>query len=469
MDNNEQKVRWYTKTWFLIFLLALSISVAPIMLFPLAYCAWKRYKQYTKDLQADQERYAVSVKEAAIEMPDLSPQEVERLKAEIASLERARLKQQKQLDRLISVKKSVDYALQTYFSKSDTPIFLPDSLIAEIDALVPTVTLNLHSMEYKDLSRAFRNNDKKIDETVARYESRYTTKTNRAIYELMVIALRAELQNVLYTLKYSKLDDAVGAVKNITHKYLNIARDGSQTISSTLAKFIGEMEYLFIKAVNIEYEYFIKREAARQEQRELREQMKAEAEERKRLKEQQEQMEKEASKYTSEIANIREQIKSTDEQKQQQLLDKIKELEAQLQNLEEKKEEIITLQTGKAGYVYVISNLGSFGDNVFKVGMTRRLEPQERIDELGNASVPFTFDVHSFIFSNDAVQLEADLHKALDAHRLNKVNMRKEFFKVSLDEIESLVEKFDPSAAFNRTMQAEQYRQSLSIGEEHSA
>lgn len=113
--------------------------------------------------------------------------------------------------------------------------------------------------------------------------------------------------------------------------------------------------------------------------------------------------------------------------------------------------------------MYVINNLGPFGDDVFKIGMTRRLNPQERIDEFGSASVPFKFDVHSFIFSEDAVKLESDLHSALDSRRLNKVNLRKEFFKVSIDELESLVERIDPAAEFNRTMQAEQYYQSLSV------
>ena len=95
--------------------------------------------------------------------------------------------------------------------------------------------------------------------------------------------------------------------------------------------------------------------------------------------------------------------------------------------------------------------------------MTRRLEPQDRVTELGDASVPFPFDVHSFIFSEDAVALENALHKELNAQRVNKVNLRKEFFRISLDELEQLVERIDPSAPFNRTILAEQYHQSLSI------
>ena len=137
-----------------------------------------------------------------------------------------------------------------------------------------------------------------------------------------------------------------------------------------------------------------------------------------------------------------------------------------MRTLESKKEEIVRLQMGKAGYVYIISNLGSFGNDVFKIGMTRRLDPQERVDELGGTSVPFKFDVHSFIFSQDAVKLESSLHAALKDARLNKVNLRKEFFKVSLDDIEKLVNEIEPSAPFSRTMVAEQYHQSLSMADE---
>lgn len=411
---------------------------------------------------------------AEIEKKDFYMNEINTLKLEIESLDTKIKKRQEKINQLMSVQKSVNAAIKTYFKSTyqagDQELILPAELIRQINTLAPDIILNLHAMDYKDLRRAFKANEKLIDDTLERYEGRYTTKANQAIYQLMVIALRAELQNVLYTLTYSKLSDAVDSIKNITNKYLNIARSGSQIISSTLARFIGELEPLFVDAVKIEYEYYVKKEAARQEQLELRAKMREEAEERKRLKEQQAQMEKEEQKYTTEIQNIQEQLKeSQDDEKTKQLLEKIKELESHLGSLAAKKEEIVNLQNGKAGYVYVISNLGSFGDDVFKVGMTRRLDPQERVDELGDASVPFKFDVHSFIFSEDAVQLESDLHTALEPNRLNKVNPRKEFFKISLDELEALVEKYDPTAEFNRTMVAEQYHQSLSMAEENRA
>ena len=437
-------------------------------------------EQIIKDASADAEASLVDIKShlsninAEIEKKDFYINEVNRIKEEITSLDKKVSSRQEKIDHLMSIQKSVNNAIKTYFKNSTAPydqsLVLPQEFIKDITTLAPSITLKLHSMDYKDLRRAFKANEKLIDETLTRYEGRYTTKTNRAIYQLMVIGLRAELQNVLFTLTYSKLNEAIAAIKEITNKYLNIARDGSQTISSTLAKFIGELEPLFIDSVKIEYEYYTKKEAARQEQVALREQMREEAEERRILKEQAEQMEKESSKYKTEIENINQQLLfSTDAEKKQQLLEKAKELEIQLKNIEDRKEEIINLQNGKAGYVYVISNLGSFGDDVFKVGMTRRLDPQERIDELGNASVPFKFDVHSFIFSENAVQLESDLHTALESNRLNKVNSRKEFFKIPFDDIETLVDKFDPTAEFNKTMFAEQYHQSLSIAEEDTS
>ncbi|MPM74766.1 hypothetical protein SDC9_121755 [bioreactor metagenome] len=256
-------------------------------------------------------------------------------------------------------------------------------------------------------------------------------------------------------------------VQSLIAKYLVIVSEGNQQIAGTMRKFVGELEHLFDNAVRIEYEYYIKKEQAKQEQLALRQQMREEAEERKRLEEQKRQIAFEESKYQAEIAKVQEllSLEAEDSPKRADIMAKLEELNTQLGKVEEKKEEISKLQNGKAGNVYIISNLGSFGDHVFKIGMTRRLDPQERVDELGSASVPFKFDVHSFIFSEDAVGLENNLHSRLHARRLNKVNLRKEFFDVSLDELEQLVEEINPTAEFNRTMLAEDYNQSLSLGD----
>ena len=150
----------------------------------------------------------------------------------------------------------------------------------ELDEISPAVTLKLHCMDIRELRKAYKDNEKQIDTIVDRYKDRYTTKANRTIYDLMVIALRAELQNIIYNLKYEKLEAGIDNVKSITAKYLSITTSGNQSIASTLTRFIGEIEYLFINAVKIEYNYYVKKEQARQEQIAIREQMRQEAAER---------------------------------------------------------------------------------------------------------------------------------------------------------------------------------------------
>lgn len=125
-------------------------------------------------------------------------------------------------------------------------------------------------------------------------------------------------------------------------------------------------------------------------------------------------------------------------------------------------------QQTKAGHVYVISNIGSFGDNVFKIGMTRRLEPMDRVKELGDASVPFEFDVHAMIYSDNAPELENIIHKEFDSRRVNLVNSRKEFFQVELEEIEEIAKKRNLDVEFTKIAEAREFRESKILREELS-
>lgn len=366
--------------------------------------------------------------------------------------------------------KAINYTFDNYlnYEPSAATLRFPENKLSDVEEISPSVILKLHCMDVKDLRKAYRQNDKQIDSVLQKYSARYTTKANQAIYKLMVLALKSELQNILYNLKYEKLDTSIEDVKKVTQKFLLVAREGNQSIAGTLTKFIGEIEYLFINAVKIEYNYYVKKEQARQEQMAIREQMRQEAQERKALEEERKKVEKEESKYHTEIEKLKEQLTQAKENELEQLNARILELQSQLADVIVKKEEISNLANGKAGNVYVISNLGSFGENVFKIGMTRRLNPQDRVNELGDASVPFKFDVHSFIFSDDAVGLEKKLHTILNDKRVNKVNMRKEFFYTTIDELEQLVTDIEPTAEFNKTMLAEEFRQSLSSDENYS-
>lgn len=396
----------------------------------------------------------------------LKEDEYEKADQSLNNLQKRLESAQRKLGRVHYAQKAIQNAATRYFVTEtfERSVLYPITDDEVEDLLTPTVQLHLHAMDIRDLRKRLKENQKQIDEILQKYEGRYQTKANRTIYNLMVIALRAELQNILYNLKYDKLDASIDNVKSITQKYFSYASEGNQSIAPTLARFIGEIEFFFIQAVKIEYEYYVQRERIKEEQKAIREQMRQEAAERKLLEQQQQQIEKEESKYKQEMSSIASQLAESvpDDPKTVELEKRLHELEQQLAAVGDKKEEISRLQHGKAGYVYIISNLGSFGDHVFKVGMTRRLDPQERIDELGSASVPFPFDVHSLIFSDDAPSLENSIHKKLNDHRVNKVNLRKEFFDVTLDELEQLVYELQPTAEFKRTMLAEQYHQSMS-------
>jgi Meiotically up-regulated gene 113 len=326
------------------------------------------------------------------------------------------------------------------------------------------VHLDLHHKDSKLLLKEMTANNRAIKNLLKSYQSRYTTKANIAIYNLMVIGLQAELQNILFTLSYSKIDKAEENAKALINKYLTISGEGNASILPTVTRFLTELEPLFINAIRIEYKYYIQKEKEKEEQRRIKEQMRQEAEEKRLLEQERKKIEKEEEKYLNEMAKNQALLeKESDLDKIAALQARLAELKSQVDQLEEQKEEIVKRANGRAGYVYIISNLGSFGEKTFKVGMTRRLNPLDRIDELGDASVPFKFDVHAMVFSDNAVELEHQLHQRLESNRVNRINLRKEFFNTDVQELQDLVQEIDPTVEFTTTMKAVEYNQSQSI------
>lgn len=353
------------------------------------------------------------------------------------------------------------------YSKLEEEVRKVSQFYDEESMLKNLIELDCHYKNSKELRKEMTRNKREMSKVLDNYVDRYTTKGNKTIYQLMVIGLQAELQNILFTLTYSKLEEAQENVRALVRKYLTICANGNNQILPTITRFLTEIEPIFLEAIEIEHHYYAKREGEKEEQQAIREQMRQDAAERKALKEQQKKLEQEEEKFLVEMKRNRELLLSeTDTEKISSLEARILELEKQQNELEEKKEEITRLANGKAGYVYVISNLGSFGDNMFKIGMTRRLNPQERVDELGSASVPFKFDIHAMIFSNDAVGLENQLHQQLHNQRVNRVNLRKEFFETTVQELQSVVEEIDPTVEFITTLLAQEYHQSQELKEE---
>lgn len=210
----------------------------------------------------------------------------------------------------------------------------------------------------------------------------------------------------------------------------------------------------------------LKKEEEKEERRKLREKLKEEEKVLKEIEERKAEIDEEEQKLINRKNDLIEQLKNEtridvrdwEEQRISEINDRLDEINTQ-------KEELIEREANKKiGYVYIISNIGAFGENIYKIGMTRRLEPKERITELSGASVPFKFDIHALIFSYDAPALEAKLHKAFEDKKVNVVNQRKEFFNVTLDEIKKVVtEKVDKSVEFVDYPEADEFRSTLKL------
>ena len=222
---------------------------------------------------------------------------------------------------------------------------------------------------------------------------------------------------------------------------------------------------LKIEELHLVHEYNVRKQEEKEAMRAAREEERELAKLQKELEESRKKIKKEQTHYQNAKATLLEQLSKANDSEKADIQKKIVEIEANLGEIEANLKNLDYREANnKAGYVYVISNIGSFGEGVYKIGMTRRLEPQDRIDELGDASVPFTFDVHAMIFSDDAPALEAALHHAFENHKVNMVNNRKEFFRVSLEEIEKVVkENHEKLVEFKTTADAEQYRESIKM------
>jgi hypothetical protein len=201
------------------------------------------------------------------------------------------------------------------------------------------------------------------------------------------------------------------------------------------------------------------------EQREIKQQIREEEKAQKEIEKAIKEAEKEERLIQKALEKARCELANANEEQRIEFEAQLAELEGKLEEAEERGQRALSMaQQTRRGHVYVISNIGSFGENVFKIGMTRRLEPLDRVKELGDASVPFSFDVHAMLYSEDAPTLEKELHRHFNRESVNKVNPRKEFFRTSLAEIKQMV-NLKGVTEVHWTMKAEaaEYRESLAI------
>lgn len=284
-------------------------------------------------------------------------------------------------------------------------------------------------------------------------------KTPERIAKLMLKAFNAECDNLIENANWNNISGSEEKIKKIFHNINKIGEYDNLAIKSEYLKLKREQLFLCY-----EYEETKKAEKERQKaiQQAIREEQKAQKEaELAKLK-----ADKEKADFEKALKLAHEQLEKANEEERSKYEEEIAKLQEKLKEAEEKQQRALSMaQQTKCGHVYIISNIGSFGENIYKIGLTRRLEPMDRVDELGDASVPFKFDVHAFIYSDDAPALEAELHKHFDDRRVNKVNTKKEFFNVSLSEIEQAVKSIDKfkDVEFINEVEAREYRESLAI------
>lgn len=322
---------------------------------------------------------------------------------------------------------------------------------------------NITSAEYKNklsMLRVQQNEFLKSDKCIV-FDSSVQPTSKRALNNDVKQLLRcfnSESSNIISNITVKNVDSCRGKLQK-TYEVLNklFVTDGISLAPKCLELKLDELTLI--------YDYNLKIEQEKEQQKAIKEQMIEEEKVRREIEREKAKLDKEESQFKNEISKLMKYLQKASDIEKQLYVDKIKELEEKVKDLESQRENVLQReQNTRAGFVYIISNIGSFGENVYKIGMTRRLEPMDRVKELGSASVPFEFDVHAMIFSEDAPALENILHKTFEKYAVNKVNPRKEFYRIDLHEIERVVkENHNATVTFTEVAKAEQYRETLTI------
>lgn len=284
-------------------------------------------------------------------------------------------------------------------------------------------------------------------------EGRKMTKLNK---KNMLYAFNGECDALIAKVKWN---NATKSIERLEKAYETINKLGA--VNNTTISY--EFYLLKKQELALVHEYENKKQDEKEEQRRIKEQMREEEKVQRDIERAQREAEEDERRYQKALKRVKEDLQYASKEELEGLNVQLSELQKKLKEAEEKKQRALSMaQLTRAGHIYIISNIGSFGEDVYKIGMTRRLEPLDRVRELSDAAVPFKYDVHAIIYSEDAPKLEHELHKRFDDRRINRVNGRKEFFNVKLAEIEEFVnEHSDAAIEFTQLAEAREYRETL--------
>lgn len=391
--------------------------------------------------------------------------EIDKLNIEKESLIKDLEKIKKECDKLNQKNNSIEIDIS---NKKKYLIILDDEILYQDFGLYTPVYNLMNSEAYKDKLLVVRERQKLMikNNTASYFPTNFTYNNSLAQGKKLVAdnvkqilrAFNNECEAIIDKVKFNN-------VEAIRKRIIKSCDDLNKLNSKMHISIAPSYLDLKLQEMNLCYEYSIKKQEEKEEARRIRDEQREAQKLQREIEEARRTSEKERSHYTNALHRIESQIQSTSGEERNLLEIRRSEIQNQISRIEEELRQIDYREANqRAGYVYVISNIGSFGKDIYKIGMTRRLEPMERIDELGGASVPFRFDVHAMIFSDDAPSLETALHRAFDSKKVNMINTRREFFHVTLVEIEDVVRKnFDKTVEFIKLPNAEQFRESQMI------
>ena len=325
-----------------------------------------------------------------------------------------------------------------------------------------------NSSQYKFKLEEIRNKQKEMmkNKKAVHYSENWTVdgsaskgrKMTNDNIKMILRAFNSDCEAAINKIKFSNLE----RIENRIYKSFEQLNKLNEVNKVSITQDFLNLKF---DELHLGYEYEQRKEL---EKELLREEREKERENKKVLQEierKKRSINKEISHYENALNELENKILIASDNEKLELENKLSEIKEIIEKYNDEKEELdYRLENIGAGYVYIISNIGAFGENVFKIGVTRRLEPLERIKELSSASVPFKFDVHALIFSYQAFELEKELHNYFNNKRVNMINNRKEFFNITIDEIESVLNKYkDLTFEFNKIPDAEEYRETLKL------
>lgn len=425
----------------------------------------KEYKAQLEELIAENERIKESI------TPEM--QNAISLQEKIQELESIINSKNQEINNLNSTietkKQSISSLNATISSKQKEIVILDDEILVQEYGLYKPRYSFANALGYKERLATIRAWQKEMIKKKTAFTGNPNWTVNGSIQKgkkmvsdtqkLLLRAFNDECDELVSKVKYSNIDASLNKIKKSAE---TISKLGVTMGISLTAPYLNSK----IQELQLAFEYQVKKQEEKEKIRAIKAQEREAAKLQREIAEQRKKAEKEENHYERALSDVTKQLLNSPEDPD--LLNKKQVLEDTLAKIEKSLEDLDYREANqRAGYVYIISNIGAFGENIYKIGMTRRLDPQERVDELGDASVPFKFDVHAMIFSDDAPALEAALHRAFEDKKVNMVNTRREFFNVTLDEIKTVVKNnFDKTVEFVDVADAEQYRISLRMKEQ---